>query len=168
MTEGDGLSEIVRRMRARARIAQFSSYIFVLLVVVIGGAAVYLFFEFSTDRYTVRAETGANVVIGGGEFAWLKEITLVVVRIGGVLLAVFIINILVSFARYNAKVANALQTRADTLMIVGKDFSQLASVFPIMMTDAIEFGQTPQNPYDTYFEMIKGLVSAGRLEKGKP
>jgi hypothetical protein len=80
-------------------------------------------------------------------------------------MAVFLINILVSFARYNMRVASYLDACADCLLIAGGKLEALTVLLPSVSVDVLDFMKTPTSPYDTYLDVIRGVLP-GRQNTG--
>jgi len=149
-----------------------SAYILITLLTLVASGSVFFFVAYSQGITTLNIGPGTNLanaqVRVGGDFDWLQEITRAFVRIGGVLMAVFIINILVSFARYNLKTANSLDSRADCILLAGEDMERLAALLAVISIDIIDFSKFPTSPYDTYLGVLKGWVPGkGAIEKEK-
>jgi len=99
-----------------------------------------------------------DIVGGGASGAFLTSIT---TRIGAVLVGVFLIQILVSFARYNYKLSQHLSTCADMLRISRGDAIIMKELAPVMLT-APDFRRMPSSPFqkivDTSMDTIKELA----------
>jgi uncharacterized membrane protein len=158
--EAIDLSEVVSGIRRRARFARLSAYVMIGALTVIGTATAYIFLLWS-DSPTVLITgnpnlAGARLSVTGSD--WLAEITRAFVRIASVIMAVFLINILVSFARYGLHSANYLDSRADCLAIATGNAAELAVLLASMSVDLLDFTKTPMSPYDTYLDVVRGFL----------
>jgi hypothetical protein len=167
------LLDVAARIRRRARFARLAAYVLIAVLTIIAAGSVYVFLQFSAaPGYVFTMQQGATItgtaaITLGGSTDWLQEITRAFIRIGGVLMAVFIINILVSFARYNLKVANSLDSRADCIVLAGENMDKLATLLASLSIDIIDFARVPLNPYDTYLGVIRNLLPGGGKEATK-
>ena len=94
----------------------------------------------------------------------MYEITSSIIRIGAVLIGIFLIQILVTFARYNFKLASHLSMTATLISLTGSNLSDLKSTAPLFMPSGIGFGKEPTSPTEKVFE---GAISAIRELSGK-
>jgi hypothetical protein len=164
------LSELLLGMRKRARAARLAAYIMVAVLVMIGATTGYYFLAWSSSEDIVVEESSVPPLTGriegrserGGGVDWLSAITRAFVRIASVIMAVFVINILVSFARYNFRVANYLESRADCIFLTGGDVERIAILLPSISVDMLDFMKTPMNPYETYLGVLRAIFSRQR------
>ena len=81
-------------------------------------------------------------------------------RIGTVLLLLFLVQILVSLYRYNAKLAAFYDGRADTLQMMGNigslHFDQIAK---LTLADSLDFGKTDQLPAERAIELLRQAIA---------
>jgi hypothetical protein len=154
-------SEVIKGIRRRANSSRLSAYVMIGAITIIGVATAYIFLLWSDSPALIITGNsnlaGAKIdVTAKGD--WLAEITRAFVRIASVVMAVFLINILVSFARYGLRVANYLDSRADCLAITRGNAEQLAMLLPSVSVDLLDFTKTPMSPYDAYFDVVRGLL----------
>jgi hypothetical protein len=109
--------------------------------------------------------TDIRIKVVGGGHDWIVELTRSFIRIAAVTMSIFIVNILVSFARYNMRVANFLEARADCLVITAGEADKFTAFLPSISVDPLDFGKTPMNPYDTYLEAIRGIMPGSQSSK---
>ncbi len=169
--ETTDLPEIVRGIRRRASFARLSALaiIFVLTVIGVGTAIVFLQVWNSPSIIIGPGTNLAQAKIKlGGELDWIQELTKAFVRVGGVIMAVFLINILVSFARYNMRVANYLDSRADVIAMTKGDIEIIAKLLPAISVDPLDFIKVPLAPYDTYLDVIRGVLPGRTAGRGRP
>jgi hypothetical protein len=85
----------------------------------------------------------------------------IIARIGAVLVGIILIQILVSFARYNYKLSEHLSACADMVRISRGDARIMKELAPVMFT-ALDFGGMPSSPFqkivDTSMDTIKELA----------
>ena len=97
-------------------------------------------------------------IVGGG--ASTSLLTSIIARIGAVLVGIFLIQILVSFARYNYKLSEHLSACADMVRISRGEAGIMKELAPVMLT-ALDFGKMPSSPFqkivDTSMDTIKEL-----------
>src|SRR5690348_8501624 len=106
------VGRVVEGIRRRARFARLSglAIIIVLTAIGVGTALTFLLSSQGPNIYigpqSNVPQSEIRINVGGGPLDWITELTRSFIRIAAVIMAVFIINILVSFARYNLRVAN--------------------------------------------------------------
>jgi len=85
-----------------------------------------------------------------------------VVRIGSVLIGIFLIQIMVGFSRYYYRLAEHFKVCSVVLRLSKGDVGYMQSVIPLLMPSNIEFGKMPNSPLekivDSAFQTI-GEVS---------
>jgi hypothetical protein len=156
---------VVHGIRRRAFLARISALTILCVLTGLGTLTAYFFLlgsdapliAFAAETYL----TSSNITANFNGAQWISEITKAFVRIGSVLMAVFLVNILVSFARYSMRVANYLDSRADCLLITNGDTAAFAALLPFLSVDPLNFQSTPMNPYDSYLDTIKSILPGG-------
>ena len=173
MEDSDAVADVVLGMRRRARAARLTAYGLIGVLVIVGIASVFLFLAVTRSISTLtigdQVQLEGDIRIGG-DLEWLQELTQAFVRVGAVLMALFIINILVSFSRYSVKLANSLDARADCLVLAAGNMERLASLLATISVDVIDFMSVPARPYDRYLDTLKALFPGDRStdDKQKP
>jgi hypothetical protein len=76
----------------------------------------------------------------------LLNISLTVIRLASVFLAVYLIQILVGFTRYQFRMADHLDSTADAFELTNGDPEKLSSVLSSISPQHIEFGKLPRTP----------------------
>jgi hypothetical protein len=71
-----------------------------------------------------------------------------VVRIGAVLVGIFLIQLMVGFARYYYKLAEHLRCCATSINLSAGRLNDLQTVVPLLMPSGIEFGKIPNSPIE--------------------
>src|SRR3954471_8874097 len=104
------LTGVVRGIRQRAAFARVSALVIIGVLTAIGVATAFAFVQAASGpTISIGPQSNlANALIQTGGLDWIPELTKAFIRIAGVIMAVFLINILISFARYNLRVANYL------------------------------------------------------------
>ena len=166
MSEPIDLTHVVDGIRRRAQFSRRSGLTIIVVLTLIGiGTAFAFLLTSSGPNINIGPQAGVpggtnqiSVEIRGGGLDWIVELTKAFIRVAAVIMSVFIVNILVSFARYNLRVANYLDARADCLVITGGEPDKFAALLPSISVDPLDFAKTPMNPYDTYLEAIRGIM----------
>ena len=170
MEDSDAVADVVLGMRRRARAARLTSYGLIGVLVIVGIASAFLFLAVTRSISTVtigdQVQLEGDIRIGG-DLEWLQELTQAFVRVGAVLMALFIINILVSFSRYSLKLANSLDARADCLVLAADNRERLASLLATISVDVIDFMSVPARPYDRYLDTLRALFPGDRSTDDK-
>jgi len=165
MSEGpNNLVGVVRGIRRRAAFARTSALVIVGVLTTIGIGTAFAFVQAASGpTISIGAQSNLeNALIQSGGIDWIPEITKALIRIAGVIMAVFLINILVSFARYNMRVANYLDSRADVLEVTNGNVEQIVALLPSISVDPLDFMKTPMSPFNTYLSTIRGVLP-GRM-----
>jgi len=87
------------------------------------------------------------------------ETTSSVIRVGAVLVGIFLIQIMVTFTRYYFKLASHLSMASALISLSNGKLADLKSTAPLFMPSRIEFGKEPTSPAE---KVLDGAVSAIR------
>jgi hypothetical protein len=152
--------DVVRGIRRRATFSRVSGLAMISILVVLGTGTALLFVQtLSTPTISIGSQTNlSNAIIQTQGVEWIPELTKSFIRIGGFIMAAFLINVLVSFSRYSLRVANYLDARADALLLTRGDIDHLAKLLPAISVDPLDFTNYPMSPYEAYLETLKGLL----------
>lgn len=166
-TEEDRAVAVARLLRRRALHSRIVAYILMASLVGLGCAVIYGVVQTITQpNIQITAEgSNNNFSVDTQTVDWLAEITKSILRIGSFIMAVFIINILNSFVRYNLRSANYLDSRADCISLYSGDVGNLEKLMLIMSIDRLDFNKTPMSPFDSYINAIQSAV--GRSSEPK-
>jgi hypothetical protein len=89
-----------------------------------------------------------------------------VIRIGAVLIGIFLIQIMVGFARYYFKLAEHLRTCSMAIKLSAGRLSNLKVLVPLLMPSNIEFGKMPNSPIEKISEAA--MKTIGEVSKKIP
>jgi len=76
----------------------------------------------------------------------LSSITGSVVRVGAVLIGIYLIQIMVTFARYYYKFAEHLSMAAALINLSKGKVADLKTLSPLLLPSTIDFGKAPSSP----------------------
>jgi predicted PurR-regulated permease PerM len=76
----------------------------------------------------------------------LSSITGSVVRVGAVLIGIYLIQIMVTFARYYYKLAEHLSMAAALINLSKGKVADLKTLSPLLLPSTIDFGKAPSSP----------------------
>jgi hypothetical protein len=96
----------------------------------------------------------------------LYNITSSVIRVGAVLIGIFLIQIMVSFARYYFKISEHLSMTASLITLSGGKTSDLKAIAPMFLPEKIDFGKAPASPVEKLFD--GAFRAIGELSKKIP
>jgi len=85
----------------------------------------------------------------------VSVISIAVVRVGTVLIALYLVQILYSIMRYHFRVADYLESSATVLELSQGDNELLVSMNSVMNMNHIEFGKQPNAPMEQVIELLK-------------
>lgn len=83
----------------------------------------------------------------------------ILLRIGAVLLAMYLIQILVSFTKYNFRMADHLDATAEAFEIAKLDDNLLSKALDMLAAQYIGFAKTPPSPSDKGIEIVREAIS---------
>ena len=81
-----------------------------------------------------------------------------VARIGAVLIALYLVQILLSLTRYHFRIADHLDSAASALTISRGGSETLVPVSQLLSTNHIEFGKSPSAPTEKVLELMKDII----------
>ncbi len=73
------------------------------------------------------------------EEKWFNLISLLIIRVGIVLLGLYLIQIFISFAKYQFRIANKLSSATSIIHVAGLDKQLIEAIAPIISTHEIDF-----------------------------
>ena len=84
----------------------------------------------------------------------------IVVRIGSVLVSLYLVQILVGFSRYHFRLADHLEACANGLAMYGSSKpDELVAVVNLLSPSNIDFGKPPDTPSDKLLDVVKEALS---------
>lgn len=85
-----------------------------------------------------------------------------IIRIGTILLLIFLVQIIVSLYRYNIKLASYYEARADVMEVIDTNTvvrsEEIDSLISMLTPTDIQFGKTPNSPMEHITDMIKKRI----------
>ena len=152
-------------MRRRAKWSQYQA--FALIAVTLGIATYAALFFAAEDRSVVfnvslenaNIQDQVNVSMPDANvFDFLVE---AILRLGAVLLAVYLIQLLFSLIRYRIKLAEDLEQRADMIELCYNDEEKLKIISALVTLQGTDLGSMPDHPYGKFADAIKEV--AGKI-----
>jgi len=83
-----------------------------------------------------------------------------VARIGAVLIALYLVQILLSLTRYHFRIADHLDSASSSLIISEGDSQSISALAGLLATNHVEFGKAPSPPSEKILELVKEIVAA--------
>lgn len=154
-------AEVVESLRERAKRSRNEGVVYVILIIGIAYAVVVYFV------YAAQA-AGINISITGkadlvnvtaDHSEWISLISGLVLRLGAVVLAVFVIQILVSLARYRFRISDSLYTRAEAVKLANGNMEALKVLMASFSDGNMDFGALPESPYLEFLKVLRDLAS---------
>lgn len=153
---------VADRMRRRARMFQVQAYLLLAITLAIAGYAAFFFVvEDQTFSVSFNQANLENSMIEFPESNIFDFLTSAILRIGAVLLAVFVIQLLFSLVRYRVKLSEDLDNRADMIELCFDDENKLEIVKAVASMQGTDIGSMPDHPYGKFADAIKEI--AGKL-----
>ena len=148
------LGEIASRTRERASSSRRSYNVVLVVMLVTALAMIFGFLSVSISGASIE---GQPTQID------LFSLILSTLNIGAILLAIFLIQILFSFARYHVRLAHRLDAVADALeLLPDADPHALALVVAALAPDVIDFSKPPRSPTE---KAIDAITEVARLRQ---
>jgi hypothetical protein len=91
----------------------------------------------------------------GEQISLVGFISAVIIRLFGVGATVFVIHILVQFARYQSRIAAHLETVADALCLAGEKIDTLPGLVAALELKNVDFGKDPRIPLPSVVALLK-------------
>ncbi len=89
--------------------------------------------------------------------AWLNIISLFTVRIGAIIVGLYLVQVFVSFARYYFRIANRLQDIFFIIDFANNDAELVRSISPIFSNNSIDFGKEHKISHHDVIDIIDKL-----------
>jgi hypothetical protein len=100
-------------------------------------------------------DTGQRVVTEvNTSYAVAQAISSVIVRVGAVIVGIFLIQILVSFTRYQYRLASHLSMCSYLVTLTGGNADSLATLATAMLPASVDFGKMPVSPVQQIVERV--------------
>ncbi len=172
----EALDLAVDSLKTRARHFKKEGILYLVLLLLIGCGVVTLFtFQKEASRTIIVSglHTSEPVTINQNTDEWRELAKAAILRMGAVLLAVFLIQILVTLCRQRFKVSEVLYARAIALQLSKGEISLLDSYGKLLSSEHIDFGGLPRNPYESAFNAVSRTINpirsnqASREEKAE-
>jgi predicted PurR-regulated permease PerM len=81
-----------------------------------------------------------------------------VIRIGAVLIGIFLIQILVVLARYYYRMSDHFEMSAAIVLLAGGKISNVKILSPLLLPAKIDFGKSPTSPVERVFDGTMGTI----------
>lgn len=151
---------IADRMRKRARVFQVQAYILLIVTLGIAGYAAFFFIvENQILSVNLNQANLENSIIEFPDKNIYDFLTDSILRLGAVLLAVFVIQLLFSLVRYRIKLAEELDSRADLIELGIDDEKNLELIATIAGIQSTDIGAMPDHPYGKFADAIKEIAA---------
>lgn len=148
--------QIIDGIRNRAERSRRVYNVSVAAMIVVALALVALFVIGASYDYVRLAEGAAEAQI-----VYVMYVTLaggIIVRVGAVIVGVYVVQMMFKFARYHMRVAQHLEAAADTLELCGDNRGDLTAMMKLLSPASIDFGEPPASPGDRMLDLAKELT----------
>ena len=146
---------VIEKMRARAvRARTFANASVGIIVAVV--FAMILFFYVTPSNIKISAFEASSITV---EQSVLSDIAPSIAKIASIFLAVYLIQILVGFTRYQYRVADHLDAAAFAIELCDSDVAKLEGTMSVISVSHIEFGKMPASISDKGLEVVKDAIS---------
>lgn len=153
----------ISSLERRARRSRIEGIVYLSLFLLIAVSVVVYFGSIAITERTININaSSANIEQGihiDQKIGWADIVGAGILRLGSVLLAVFLIQILVTFSRYRFRVSDLLYSRALALRLAGDNPDRLEIYATHLSSEGIDFGKLPKHPYSDAMSAVKALAS---------
>ena len=104
-------------------------------------------------------------------FTTARDIRFAGVRIGAVVIVLFLVQIMVSLSRYNTRLAGYYDARADAILLQGETDTNIAGVkfedlVSAMSPDDVDFGRAPRTLLEQAMNFARDTARRGSGRTG--
>lgn len=86
-----------------------------------------------------------------------------VARIGAVLIALYLVQILLSLTRYHLRLADHLEACAHGLRFCPEDPLKITALVPVLSAAHVDFGKAPSTPIEKVLDVVKEVLSRQKV-----
>lgn len=157
------VSEVYTSLCERAKKSRNEGVVYVITIIGIAYSIVmYFVYAAQSAGFQISvAGSIAPVSISTGDSQWIPLVSGLVLRLGAVVLAVFVIQILVSLARYRFRISDSLYTKAEVIRLSNGNPEALKVLLPSFSDSSIDFGALPDSPYIEFAKVVRDIVTKG-------
>jgi len=163
--EVDKVEDVVLGLRTRANKSRSEGVVYVLAITTIAYTVVAYFVYFGSLSNTNISISGSRAPVSinaGTGNEWIPLISGAILRLGAVVLAIYVIQILMSLARYRFRISDALHLKADILLLSRGNPELTKSLMGSLSDNGIDFGPIPDNPYTDIARSALNLASKNK------
>lgn len=155
MAENEKVDIVIKKMKLRAESARRFANISVVVIITVVLSMV-AFFYITPTTIAIADSPGSKIDIN---LSWLSELAPTLAKITAIFLAIYLIQILVGFTRYQFKVADHLDAATFALELSSGDMEAFNKAMTSLSLSHIEFGKMPTTVSDKGLEIIKEAIS---------
>jgi hypothetical protein len=158
------LVELAGKLRARARVALVEARIYLCVSIISGVGLIVYFTTYGGGIYNAVVAGGyirdstISILTGEG-LRWDNIISQLAIRLGAVFIAVFVMQILVSFARYKFRLSDNLGKMADICEASDGDLEKMKVLSSVYLLEIGDVSQFLQSPADKMADLAKEAIS---------
>ena len=155
MSDNEIVGNVIEKMNLRAeRARRFANVSIVVIIVVV--LSMIAFFYVTPTVISISGAVESQISINT---SWLSELSPTLAKLTAIVLAVYLIQILVGFTRYQYKVADHLYAAAFALELSSGDMETFNKAMISLSLSHIEFGKMPATLSDKGLDVIKEAMS---------
>ena len=170
-TTSNEITELTEKLRRRSKRAIFEARFYLVCSVFVGIGLVYYFTTFGGifAKYGAIAIGGSvsnssiDVKVDPGSFVpsteWDVIVSQAVTRLGAVFIAIFVMQALISFARYKFRLSDNLARAADICEGSGGKLENMQILSQIYLVDLGDISQFLQSPTDKVIELASSAIA---------
>lgn len=154
-------TKVYNSLIKRAERSRNEGLIYVAVIIVIASLIIATF-VFAPPSWSIIVTNNiepVNIHAEQAQPSWSSIVTSVILRLGAVVLAVFLIQIFVSLTRYRFRVAEHLSLCADALLLSGDDTDKFKILSNTLSAKSFDFGKLPNSPYVEITQAIRDGIS---------
>lgn len=159
------------KLRNRARSALLEARVYLVTAIIAGIGLIVYFTTFGGGIFnaivaggSISLGEGTSITIATGQGTqWDNLFAQIATRVGAVIIAMFVMTILVSFARYKFRIADNLNKMADICDVSGDDIERMKALSQFYLPEIGDITQWVRNPTENLVELAKEAV--GKIPK---
>ncbi len=159
MDIAESVSEVHTTLVKRAERSRREGLLYVAVIAIIASAIIATF-VFASPTWSITIENNSELVnVQTSQTEWAFIITGIVLRLGAVVLAVFLIQIFVSLVRYRFRVSEHLALCASALLLSEGEAQKFQVFATSLSVEGIDFGKLPESPYVEIAQAVRDGIS---------
>ena len=144
---------LIDKIRSRSRWARRIAFLGVIVVITIVVFMILFFYQGSDIYYEISTSLETSTM------DLISRAATIIIRLASAALAVYLIQVLVGFTRYQFRISDHLDTIANAIELSSGDPEALRIITSAISPQHIQFGKMPATPMEQGAEIIRELIN---------